>query len=146
MVGKRGKNLTPEAAVDYIAGYLIFCDGSARDMAGKEYLGLYKMNDFGTNLGPCLVTPDEVGDEMNLRCSLKVNGEPWYEGNTGWKRNYTMPQLLAYASDEEEFQSGRRHLRRHHRSQLQRRLGPVAKAWRRYRAVDREHRYDDDAL
>ncbi len=106
IVGKRGKNLTPEEAVDYIAGYLIFCDGSARDMAGKEYLGPYKMKDFGTNLGPCLVTPDEVGDEMNLRCSLKVNGETWYEGNTGWKRNYTMPQLLAYASDEEEINPG----------------------------------------
>ena len=106
VVGKRGKNLTPEQAVDYIAGYLIFCDGSARDVTGKEYLGPYKMKDFGTNLGPCLVTPDEVGDEMDLRCSLKVNGETWYEGNTGWKRNYTMPQLLAYASDEEELNPG----------------------------------------
>jgi 2-keto-4-pentenoate hydratase/2-oxohepta-3-ene-1,7-dioic acid hydratase in catechol pathway len=106
VVGKRGKNLTPEEAEDHIAGYLIFCDGSARDMAGKEYLGPYKMKDFGTNLGPCLVTPEEVGDEMNLRCSLKVNGETWYEGNTGSKRNYTMPQLLAYASDSEEIQPG----------------------------------------
>ncbi|HEX5370726.1 MAG TPA: fumarylacetoacetate hydrolase family protein [Dehalococcoidia bacterium] len=106
VVGRSGKNLTPEEAADYIAGYLIFCDGSARDMAGKEYLGPYKMKDFGTNLGPCLVTPDEIGDEMNLRCSLKVNGETWYEGNTGWKRNYTMPQLLAYASDEEQINPG----------------------------------------
>ena len=106
VVGKRGKNLTPEEATDYIAGYLIFCDGSARDVMGKEYLGPYKAKDFGTNLGPCLVTPDEVGDEMNLRCSLKVNGETWYEGNTGWRRNYTMPQLLAYASDSEEIQPG----------------------------------------
>ena len=106
VVGKRGMNLTPEEAGDYIAGYLIFCDGSARDVQGKEYLGPYKAKDFGTNLGPCLVTPDEVGDEMNLRCSLKVNGETWYEGNTGWRRNYTMPQLLAYASDSEELQPG----------------------------------------
>lgn len=106
VVGKRGKNLTPEEAESYIAGYLIFCDGSARDVTGKEYLGPYKMKDFGTNLGPCLVTPDEVGDEMNLRCSLKVNGETWFEGNTGWKRNYTMAQLIAYASDEEELVPG----------------------------------------
>jgi 2-keto-4-pentenoate hydratase/2-oxohepta-3-ene-1,7-dioic acid hydratase in catechol pathway len=105
VVGKRGKNLTPEEAESYIAGYLIFCDGSARDMAGKEYLGPYKMKDFGTNLGPCLVTPDEIGDEMDLRCYLKVNGETWYEGNTGWKRNYTMAQLLA-ASDEEYINPG----------------------------------------
>ncbi|HEU0073759.1 MAG TPA: fumarylacetoacetate hydrolase family protein [Dehalococcoidia bacterium] len=106
VVGKRGKNLTPEEAGDYIAGYLIFCDGSARDVMAKEYLGPYKAKDFGTNLGPCLVTPDEVGDELNLRCSLKVNGETWYEGNTGWRRNYSMPQLLAYASDSEEIQPG----------------------------------------
>ncbi len=106
VVGKRGKNLTPEEAEQYIAGYLIFCDGSARDTQGKEYLGPYKAKDFGTNLGPCLVTPDEVGDELNLRCSLKVNGETWYEGNTGWRRNYSMPQLLAYASDSEEINPG----------------------------------------
>jgi 2-keto-4-pentenoate hydratase/2-oxohepta-3-ene-1,7-dioic acid hydratase in catechol pathway len=106
VVGKRGKNLSPDEAGASIAGYLIFCDGSARDMAGKEYLGPYKAKDFGTNLGPCLVTPDEVGDELNLRCSLKVNGETWYEGNTGWRRNYTMAQLLAYASDEEEINPG----------------------------------------
>jgi len=106
VIGKQGKNLTPEEAGAYIAGYLIFCDGSARDMAGKEYLGPFKMKDFGTNLGPCLVTPDEVGDEMNLRCSLKVNGETWFEGNTGWKRNYTMGQIIAYASDEEVLNPG----------------------------------------
>jgi 2-keto-4-pentenoate hydratase/2-oxohepta-3-ene-1,7-dioic acid hydratase in catechol pathway len=106
VIGKRGKNLTPEEAGNYIAGYLIFCDGSARDMSGKESLGPFKMKDFGTNLGPCLVTPDELGDEMDLRCSLKVNGETWFEGNTGWKRNYTMADIVAYASDEEVLNPG----------------------------------------
>jgi 2-keto-4-pentenoate hydratase/2-oxohepta-3-ene-1,7-dioic acid hydratase in catechol pathway len=106
VVRRRGQNLTPGEAADYIAGYLIFCDGSARDEIGKEYLEPYKAKNFGTNLGPCLVTPDEVGDEMNLRCSLKVNGETWYEGNTGGRRNYTMLQLLAYASNSEEIQPG----------------------------------------
>lgn len=105
VVGQQGRNLTVEEAESYIAGYMIFVDGSARDVQRREQLGPYKGKDFGTNLGPCLVTPDEF-DETNAKCGLRVNGEEWYEGNTGHMRNFWMPQLVAYASDEETLHPG----------------------------------------
>jgi 2-keto-4-pentenoate hydratase/2-oxohepta-3-ene-1,7-dioic acid hydratase in catechol pathway len=105
VVGRSGRNLTIDEAGDYIAGYTIFVDGSARDVQRREQLGPYKGKDFGTNLGPCLVTPDEF-DERDARCALRVNGEEWYAGNTGHKRNFWLPQLVAYASDEETIHPG----------------------------------------
>jgi 2-keto-4-pentenoate hydratase/2-oxohepta-3-ene-1,7-dioic acid hydratase in catechol pathway len=105
IVGKAGRNLAREEAGAYVAGYTIFVDGSARDVSVKEMLGPYKHKDFGTNLGPCLVTPDEF-DEMNARCGIRVNDEVWWEGNTGQKRNFRMTDLIDYASDEEELHPG----------------------------------------
>lgn len=105
VIGRAGMNLTPEEAGGYIAGYTIFVDGSARDVAVKEMLGPYKHKDFGTNLGPCLVTADEF-DEMDARCGIRVNGEVWWEGNTGQKRNFRMADIVAYASDEEMLSPG----------------------------------------
>jgi 2-keto-4-pentenoate hydratase/2-oxohepta-3-ene-1,7-dioic acid hydratase in catechol pathway len=102
---KQGMNLSPEEAQGCIAGYTIFVDGSARDISVKEMLGPYKHKDFGTNLGPCLVTPDEF-DEMDARCGIRVNGEEWWQGNTGQQRNFRMRDIIAYASDEELLQPG----------------------------------------
>ena len=105
IVGKTGRNLSVEEAKDCIAGYTIFVDGSARDVQAREMLGPYKAKDFGTNLGPCIVTTDEF-DEMNAKAELRVNGETWWEGNTGTLRNFTHPHLVAYASDEETIHPG----------------------------------------
>jgi 2-keto-4-pentenoate hydratase/2-oxohepta-3-ene-1,7-dioic acid hydratase in catechol pathway len=105
VVGKEGRNLSTDEAADYIAGFTIFVDGSARDVQSREFLGPYKAKDFGTNLGPCLVTPDEF-DETNAAAGIRVNGEVWWEGNTGERRNYLLPQLVAYASDEETLHPG----------------------------------------
>jgi 2-keto-4-pentenoate hydratase/2-oxohepta-3-ene-1,7-dioic acid hydratase in catechol pathway len=105
VIGKEGRNLTIEAAADHIAGYTIFVDGSARDVQSREGLGPYKAKDFGTNIGPCLVTPDEF-DETDAACGIRVNGEVWWEGNTGHRRNFLMPHLVAYASDEETLHPG----------------------------------------
>ena len=105
VVGKEGRNLSVEDAAGYIAGFMVFVDGSARDVQSREFLGPYKAKDFGTNLGPCLVTPDEF-DETNAAAGIRVNGEVWWEGNTGERRNYLLPQLVAYASDEETLHPG----------------------------------------
>jgi 2-keto-4-pentenoate hydratase/2-oxohepta-3-ene-1,7-dioic acid hydratase in catechol pathway len=105
VIGKAGMNIAPEEAGGYIAGYTIFVDGSARDISVKEMLGPYKHKDFGTNLGPCLITPDEF-DEMDAKCGIRVNGEDWWQGNTGQQRNFSMADIIAYASDEEMLQPG----------------------------------------
>jgi 2-keto-4-pentenoate hydratase/2-oxohepta-3-ene-1,7-dioic acid hydratase in catechol pathway len=104
-VCKAGRNISPEEAKDYIGGYTIFIDMSARDIHAREMFGPFKSKDFGSIMGPCMVTPDEF-DETNARCALRVNGETWWEGNTGESRNYLLTDLVAYVSDGETLNPG----------------------------------------
>jgi 2-keto-4-pentenoate hydratase/2-oxohepta-3-ene-1,7-dioic acid hydratase in catechol pathway len=84
-------DVEPELAVVYgnekqpVAGFCIFNDVSARDVQATEFVGgfcLTKDMAKGNQLGPYLVTPDEVGDPYKLRVTVLVNGEVKYEGST----------------------------------------------------------------
>jgi len=105
VVGREGSNLTIEQAGDYIAGYTIFIDCSARDGHEREPFGPSKRKDFANVLGPCLVTADDL-DEGNLAVRVIVDGETWFEGNTGHRRNWTPAHLVAFASDNETLHPG----------------------------------------
>jgi 2-keto-4-pentenoate hydratase/2-oxohepta-3-ene-1,7-dioic acid hydratase in catechol pathway len=91
IIGRGGRNVKAENARDYIAGFTVMNDFSARDIQRKEMkvrLGPAKGKDWCTALGPWLVTADEVGDPYSLRMTARVNGEVWSEGNSGsmfWK-------------------------------------------------------------
>jgi 2-keto-4-pentenoate hydratase/2-oxohepta-3-ene-1,7-dioic acid hydratase in catechol pathway len=84
-------DIEPELAVVYgnprqpIAGFCIFNDISARDVQAPEFIGgfcLTKDMAKGNQLGPCLVTPDEVGDPYNLKVTVSVNGQVRFQGST----------------------------------------------------------------
>jgi 2-keto-4-pentenoate hydratase/2-oxohepta-3-ene-1,7-dioic acid hydratase in catechol pathway len=105
VVGRTGRNLSYEQALEFIAGYTILIDCSARDGYEREPFGPTKRKDFSTILGPCLVTPDEI-EEGNLRVRVEVDGETWFEGNTGHRRAFRPEQLVAYASDNETLHPG----------------------------------------
>jgi 2-keto-4-pentenoate hydratase/2-oxohepta-3-ene-1,7-dioic acid hydratase in catechol pathway len=84
-------DIEPELAVVYgndkqpVAGFCIFNDVSARDVQATEFVGgfcLTKDMAKGNQLGPYLVTPDEVGDPSNLKVVVKVNGHVRYQGST----------------------------------------------------------------
>ena len=84
-------DIEPELAVVYgnsrqpVAGFTIFNDVSARDVQAFEFIGgfcLTKDMDRGNQLGPCLVTADEVGDPYNLKVVVQANGEIRYRGST----------------------------------------------------------------
>lgn len=108
IIGKAGKNIPVERADEYIAGYCIMNDFSARDIQMKEVqlrLGPAKGKDFATGLGPWLVTPDEVGDIRNLTMTAKVNGEEWSRGNSG-DSHWTFEQMIAYVSQDEMLYPG----------------------------------------
>jgi len=65
IIGKTGHDISAAEAPDYIAGYLVMNDWSARDLQREEMkmnLGPAKGKDFATSLGPWLVTPDELSD------------------------------------------------------------------------------------
>ena len=79
VIGKAGKFFSPEEAADYIAGYLIFNDITARDIQREEMKSgvfcLSKSIDTFCPIGPWIVTPDEIPDPHDLAMELRVNGE-----------------------------------------------------------------------
>lgn len=107
-IGKQGKNISTQEAPEYIAGYTIFNDFSARDMLPQEMssLGPAKGKDFDNSnvMGPCLVTPDEL-DISHLKMTARVNGEVWSEGNTA-DMYWSFPQIIEYISQSETLYPG----------------------------------------
>lgn len=84
-------DVEPELAVVYgnerqpVAGFCIFNDISARDIQATEFVGgfcLTKDMAKGNQLGPYLVTLDEIGDPYNLKVTVLVNGQVKYQGST----------------------------------------------------------------
>jgi len=109
-LGRKAKDVPREKARDYIAGYTIFNDMSARDAQALEMpgmLGPAKSKDFDTGnvMGPCLVTADEVPDPYNLQMIARVNGEEWGRGNTRDMR-WTFEDVIAHISRSETLYPG----------------------------------------
>ena len=116
VVNKRGRNITAEEADDYIGGFMIMNDMSARTLQMEEMLlnlGPAKGKDFSTVIGPWLVTPDEledrlvpakeghVGNNYNLAMKCWVNGVQVSEGNVA-QMDWTFAEILercAYGVD-----------------------------------------------
>jgi 2-keto-4-pentenoate hydratase/2-oxohepta-3-ene-1,7-dioic acid hydratase in catechol pathway len=107
---KRGRDIPKEKARDFIGGYTIFNDFSARDIQKREMggrLGPAKGKDFdgGNAIGPVLVTPDEIPDPYNLAMRARVNGEEVSYGHTKGMR-WTFEELIAYVSQDETLYPG----------------------------------------
>ena len=81
-------------------GFTIMNDFSARDLQALEMqvgLGPAKGKDFATALGPVLVSPDELPDDLDMRAIARVNGQVRTDSRTGGMR-YSWEQLLAAAA------------------------------------------------
>ncbi|KDN76817.1 hydroxylase [Streptomyces olindensis] len=106
VIGREGRDLTPEQARDHIIGYTVFNDWSARDLQSREMqvrLGPCKGKDTATTLGPYLVTADELEPYrdtdglLRLALTASVNGEVVGKdllSNMSW----TFEEMVAYAS------------------------------------------------
>ncbi|MFI6014037.1 fumarylacetoacetate hydrolase family protein [Streptomyces sp. NPDC051243] len=106
VIGKEGRDLTPEQARDHIVGYTVFNDWSARDLQSAEMkvgLGPCKGKDTATTLGPYLVTADELEKYrdadgfLRLALTAEINGEVVGKdllSNMSW----TFEEMAAYAS------------------------------------------------
>jgi fumarylacetoacetate (FAA) hydrolase len=106
VIGRAGRDIAEEDADEYITGYTIMNDWSARDVQREEMsvgLGPAKGKDFATSLGPWLVTPDELepfalGDgRYDLPMVARVNGVERSRGNFR-DIYYTFAQMIARAS------------------------------------------------
>jgi 2-keto-4-pentenoate hydratase/2-oxohepta-3-ene-1,7-dioic acid hydratase in catechol pathway len=98
VIGSRCRAVTEARALDHVAGYMLFCDLSARDyqfmtpqwMPGKVF-------DGSAPCGPALVTPDEAGAHDSIQLELKLNGETMQAATTG-ELIHSVPALVAHLS------------------------------------------------
>jgi 2-keto-4-pentenoate hydratase/2-oxohepta-3-ene-1,7-dioic acid hydratase in catechol pathway len=98
VIGKRGRHIPEEQWLDYVFGYTMFNDVSARDfqMATSQWI-MGKTFDTFAPFGPAVVTADEVPDPHNLAISLTLNGEVMQDSNTG-NMIFRIPRLIAFLS------------------------------------------------
>jgi 2-keto-4-pentenoate hydratase/2-oxohepta-3-ene-1,7-dioic acid hydratase in catechol pathway len=98
---KAGKWFSPEEAEDYIGGYVIFNDITARDIQRREMesgvFSFCKGIDTFCPLGPWIVTPDEIPEPNNLNMQLRVNGEARQVSHTG-NMTPTIAEILSHYS------------------------------------------------
>lgn len=83
ILGRTARNVRAEEAGDYIFGYTVLNDVSARDVqTGHKQWYFGKSLDGFTPMGPCIVTADEIAYPPALDISAAVNGEPRQHSNT----------------------------------------------------------------
>ncbi len=109
VIGKEGRNISAKDADDYIFGYTIMNDWSARGWWQEEFkmsMGPAKAKDFATSLGPWLVTRDELasriskgpnGEKVNLNMKSFINGKQFSEGNVA-DMHWSFAQIIERAS------------------------------------------------
>ena len=101
IIGKDGKWFGPEEAMDYVAGYVIFNDITARDIQRREMrsgvFSFCKAIDTFCPLGPWIVTADEIPDPHDLAMTLRVNGETRQTSHSS-RMSTTIPEILSHYS------------------------------------------------
>ena len=98
VLGKKGKYIPREEGYEYIVGYTVFNDVTARDLQRRHrqwFRG--KSLDTFSPMGPYIVTPDEIPDPMNLELGLKVNEEVRQRSSTG-NMIFKPPEVLEVLS------------------------------------------------
>ena len=98
---KGGKHFSPAEAADYVGGYVIFNDITARDIQRREMksgvFSFCKGIDTFCPLGPWIVTADEIPEPHNLAMELRVNGEPRQRSHSS-KMSVRIPEILSHYS------------------------------------------------
>jgi acylpyruvate hydrolase len=106
VIGKAGKRIPQEKAMEYVAGYMILNDVSARDMQfGDKQWYRGKSCDTFAPSGPWIVTKEEVPDPHNLRISLMLNGQTMQDSNTS-NLIFNVPFLVSYLSQCISWETG----------------------------------------
>ena len=110
IIGKKGKDIPEEKALDYVAGYSVFNDFSARDIELPEVmlrLGPFKSKDFDTAgaMGPWIVTADEFSGQPSLDMECRVNGITVQKGNTK-DMHWSVAKLVSYTSKDQTIYPG----------------------------------------
>ena len=97
VIGRAGRHIKPEHALDHVAGYTCFVDGSVRDYqkisvtSGKNFPGTGP-------LGPWIVTTDEIPDPSRLTLMTRLNGQEVQRSGTDMLI-HSVPAIVAFCSD-----------------------------------------------
>jgi len=102
VIGKKAFRVSVDDAMEYVAGYTIFNDLSARDIQAREHSNkvilLGKSFNGSCPFGPHLVTKDQISDPHNLDMKLRVNDRIRQDSNTG-KMHYKTRELVSWWSN-----------------------------------------------
>ncbi|HEY2185820.1 MAG TPA: fumarylacetoacetate hydrolase family protein [Xanthobacteraceae bacterium] len=97
IIGRGGRHIPVERALDHVAGYTCFVDGSVRDY--QKFSVASGKNFPGTGpLGPWIVTADEIPDPKRLTLVTRLNGQVMQKASTDLMI-YSVPQIIAFCSD-----------------------------------------------
>jgi acylpyruvate hydrolase len=106
VMGKRARRVAQEDAYNYVAGYAVFMDLSARDLQKKEAQWFRaKSTDGSGPLGPWLTTRDEIPNPHALNISLTLNGAVMQDSRTD-RMSYTVGFLVHYISQTATLEPG----------------------------------------
>jgi 2-keto-4-pentenoate hydratase/2-oxohepta-3-ene-1,7-dioic acid hydratase in catechol pathway len=101
VIRKSGNWFSAEEAMDYVGGYVIFNDITARDIQRREMrsgvFSFCKAIDTFCPLGPWIVTAEEIPDPHDLAMELRVNGETRQTSHTS-RMSTTIPEILSHYS------------------------------------------------
>ena len=114
VIGREGSNVPESEGLQYIAGFCIFNDWSARDLQFDEMtfgLGPAKGKDSASSLGPWLVTTDEMAPfiqdgRLNLKCSATVNGDVWLKDSEAGAAYHSWGSIIERASKDSRIVPG----------------------------------------
>ena len=107
VIGKGGRYISKENALDHVAGYCVINDVSERafQLEGTGTWDKGKGCDTFGPTGPWLVTKDEIKDQQNLRIWLEVDGHRYQDGNTA-NMIFDVPTIVSYLSQYMSLQAG----------------------------------------
>jgi 2-keto-4-pentenoate hydratase/2-oxohepta-3-ene-1,7-dioic acid hydratase in catechol pathway len=97
VIGAGGRHINAENALDHVAGYTCFVDGSVRDFQKFSVTSGKNFPATGP-LGPWLVTTDEIPDPSKLTLTTRLNGQEMQRSGTDLLI-YSIPQIIAFCSD-----------------------------------------------
>lgn len=105
IIGTPGRDIGCGSASSHIFGFTILNDWSARDVQlplMETMLGPGEGKDFegSWGLGPCIVTPDEIGDPYDLTMISRVNGEEWTRGSTASMHHRFEDAIVQFSRDK----------------------------------------------
>lgn len=97
VIGRGGRHIRPEHALDHVFGYTLLMDGSLRDVQFGHSLAAGKNGFASGSIGPWIVTADEIDDPSRLQLIGRVNGEPRQSAPLS-DLIFDIPTLIAYWS------------------------------------------------